>query len=228
MDVTDRETRQYLDPLLRILRAVRVLHESGLQGVRISAGLSASGAYYRMFILPKEMCLEDDGITPVWHRNPEISPFDNDLVLPHSDSWEDRPFGWEPNESSSVERLVDSIRRRMPRLIETAEQDDPEYVHWFSRVLALAEAGALPTAFSDYHCVVGEVRLVHRGTLERPFAIELPPPGGAKGYEKTPTDRINALRMELDPKVRSIVEQVWIGRESIVCWPKDDLLFWPS
>ncbi|WP_137843778.1 O-acetyl-ADP-ribose deacetylase [Microbacterium sp. 2FI] len=115
-------------PAVRILQAVRVLHERGYHRVRIHPGMSASGMYWRTqagdLADPRAQVAYTTGAV-------------NEFLGRHVDALTPRA------------ELADAMLAAMPTLEPLA--DDPAYVAWYAGLLARVEQTyGRPISYADY------------------------------------------------------------------------------
>ena len=60
-------------------------------------------------------------------------------------------FGWEDATEDTARELADKFEQRFPAIISNSFGNDYEYVGWYVEMLGMAELGALPEAYFDYH-----------------------------------------------------------------------------
>lgn len=110
---------------LRILQAVRVLHDRGYETVRVRTGMSPSGMYWRA----------------------SISVGDRD-ILSYTTGNETNVAGMDVTAATLPDTLADHLLTLTPDLEPAA---DPAYVAWYRDLMALVEEKyQLPIAFADY------------------------------------------------------------------------------
>jgi len=213
----------------RIIEAVIHLHDWGFGNLRVSTGLSPSGAHLRVWVLPSTLVSEYDGITPLWCRQ-STAEAEVEMCLAHTTGNADQPFGWSEAAAMDADELAGLMAARAPELINTAAGEDHEYREWLWTLLAAAYRSVFPIAFGDYIAdPLAELAIAGPGEGEmRGKALPLPPPGAGTIRATTWYDRINALRKELSATDRSIADHVWLHRRDYIRWPTDDILLWPG
>lgn len=130
----DKETSRSVDRLLmfgtplRILQGVMTLHRRGYHRIRVTPGLSPSGAYWRVSIT------QADG---------------SDSQIGYSSSAGSDFLGRTVDLSTSADTAADVILQAMPTAVATA--DDPGYAEWFAGLMArVEELIRLPIAYADF------------------------------------------------------------------------------
>ncbi|MBS1697003.1 MAG: O-acetyl-ADP-ribose deacetylase [Actinobacteria bacterium] len=129
------------DTPMKVLSAVRLLHERGYHGVRVLPGMSASGMSWRIAIAAARDFVEEHGSSHLRGGADAIYYSTSDGVR----------FGHgEVTVATPIEEVADLILAALPRL--TADADDAEHVRWYAGMLDLCERHrTLPVAYSDSH-----------------------------------------------------------------------------
>ena len=132
------------DPLLRqplrILSMVYELHEAGYQRIRICAGLSPSGGYWRYHVTDSNN-IKPDGLFPrSWTEDVAYHSVGADYAP---------PFGWKDARGKKPRQLARMFVERFPRIAERGKGEDRSYADWFIGILAAARNGRLPIFFAD-------------------------------------------------------------------------------
>lgn len=110
---------------LRILQAVRVLHERGFEQVRVLPGMSPSGMYWRVHVR-----------------------VGSDDLLGYTTGNESDVAGLDVSAATTPEAVADHLLTLSPGLASAA---DPGYAQWYRELMSLVEEhAALPIAFADY------------------------------------------------------------------------------
>ena len=149
----------------RLLRMVRELHKRGYEGLRVHAGLSASGVHWCCSIhvayaagagLPG---LEEAG---------------------YSSASANRYFRWSDAAQDDAPALADKFERRFPVLCRAASQRGAAYCAWYEELLGWVNAGYLPIAYADYPLGLrrDEVLLVNVDDRAAPSRVIAAPPQG--------------------------------------------------
>lgn len=125
---------------LRLLSMVAELHKAGYQRLRIAAGMSPSGCYWRCHITPMDNVLAN-GWEPLDWANGLASYTTGD---------EDRYFGWSDAPGKSARQLAQLFLERFPDLARRGTGRDRPYAGWFVGMLGAAESGRLPVFFADW------------------------------------------------------------------------------
>lgn len=123
-------------PAETLLRAVKVLHDRGIQRIQIFPYMSGSGTAWRCL-------LQIDG------QNPELAESNSALLWSSAARW--KLPGCSGESSVSPEELADNIwsvltedeKRR-------AQQPDAAYAFWYSALLDYCKPEELPTLFEEY------------------------------------------------------------------------------
>lgn len=125
---------------LRILQAVRVLHQRGYQGVRILPGMSASGMHWRVSVAASENVDDSSG---------SVTLRDWDRALNYSTGGGSEFAGGRVTVAVSPEVVADVILAALPEL--SPQNADPSYEQWYGELMELVEQhGGLPIAYADY------------------------------------------------------------------------------
>lgn len=125
---------------VRILQGVRILHERGYHRVRILPGMSASGVYWRV------------AIDVIENSEVELSETDSQTFghrITYTTGYESEFLGTEVNAASDPDEVANLVLAALPDMVPTP--DDPAYVAWFEKLLALVEQEwRLPVAYADH------------------------------------------------------------------------------
>jgi hypothetical protein len=141
---------------LRVLAMVAELHKAGYQRLRVAAGMSPSGCYWRCHITPADNVRANGWEPQDWE----------DGLATYTSGDEDLYFGWNDAPGKSARHLAQLFLERFPELAKRGAGRDRPYAGWFVGMLGAAENGRLPIFFADWD-------------LE-PVEIEMPPsPVGA-------------------------------------------------
>ena len=151
---------------IRLLAAVHELHKQGLQNLAIYASIAPSGMHWRCQLAPWHwLGIEGDcvnvtggetGHEPAYH-----SSADGGNLY----------FEWEDARSDTARELADKIKDRFPRLTAASEGRNYRYAGWFTEMLGIAEAGALPVMWQEhYSFTVGQI-----DTTNSRIQVPLPP-----------------------------------------------------
>lgn len=125
---------------LRILQAVRVLHQRGYRGVRILPGMSPSGMHWRVSVTTSENL--DDASGSLILR-------DWDRALNYTTGGGSEFAGARVTVATSPEVAADVILAALPEL--SPENADPSYEQWYDELMKLVERhGDMPIAYADY------------------------------------------------------------------------------
>lgn len=153
-------------PAETLLRAVKVLHEGGIQRIQIFPYMNSSGSAWRC-------CLQIDG------QSAELADSNSALLWSSAAGWE-LP-GCRGGSPVSPEELADNIwtvltddeKRR-------AQQPDPAYAFWYSALLDYRKYEELPSLFRDYGSYYSEGYMgfensPHQSKFSPPRRFPLPP-----------------------------------------------------
>lgn len=122
---------------LRILQAVRFLHERGYHRLRIMPGLSPSGMHWRVEIVNADNPSKD---------SPVVDP---DSVLRYTTGQFTEFAGGEVTVTSTPESVAELILNALPKSLPS--NDDPAYVFWFAELVGICERSmSVPVAYADY------------------------------------------------------------------------------
>jgi len=155
---------------LNVLLMVHDLHKRGYQRLRIVPGMSASGAYWRVTILPKARVLRRHGAMShdwTW-GGPE--PF-------YTSGQEQKYFGWEDAQDDLPEALADKFLERFPEIADASRGSDWEYAGWYLEMLSKAQLGELPVAYADWYDEPDPQWLPTTNGFQS--GLPMPPPGEA-------------------------------------------------
>ncbi len=153
--------KESIDPTIlvcrKLLKMVAVLHVRGYESLRVEAGMSPSGAYWRCDI------------------GPALPDSNDDIDFPrarYSSSAKAEYFEWGDCSDSTVEAMADRFEQSYAEILEKCGARDPEYVRWFADMLVLTEPGGLIYSFADWE--MDETVMHVMGQCERK-TIALPP-----------------------------------------------------
>ena len=121
-----------------IVMFVHELHNRGYEQMRLCAGMSPSGMYWRWYIYPKVFLQKYEKYGNFEHRTDGI-PFDCVYGSTGKDYPRDR-------EMVNFEEVIAEIRP----YVDLAKGEDKEYVEWFRTVVEHAEDKDFPIAFAEY------------------------------------------------------------------------------
>ena len=119
----------------RVLAMVAELHKAGYQQVRISPGLSPSGAHWRCSITFAGN-VKSDGFS--------IRYFDteNRLVAPYTSAEQESFFGWPDGDLLNARHLAVRLLQDYPRIAVGGSGRDWLYAGWFADIFGRAEQGS--------------------------------------------------------------------------------------
>lgn len=137
---------------LRVLAMVAELHKAGYQRLRVAAGMSPSGCYWRCHITPADNVGANGWEPRDWESG----------VATYTSGDEDLYFGWNDAPGKSARQLAQLFLKRFPELAKRGAGRDRPYAGWFVGMLGAAENGRLPIFFADWDL--------------DPVEIEMPPP----------------------------------------------------
>jgi hypothetical protein len=126
----------------RVLLMVHELHKRGYQRLRIIPGMSPSGIHWRCTITTRANVLRTHGAAALH--------FDRDTAH-YTSGQENRYFGWKDAISDTARQLADKFLERFPGIVAASHGRDWEYAGWYVEMLGLAERGAFPIAYDDWH-----------------------------------------------------------------------------
>jgi hypothetical protein len=135
---------------LRLLWMVRRLHELGFERLRISPGLSPSGAYWRC-PLTHAGNVGPDGFSILEEAE------GSGAFVRYSSADEPCPFSWSDAAEWSAQAMAEAFLERFPKLAELARGSDCPYAIWLAEVLGRAEAGEFVVLYSDLGESVGRL-----------------------------------------------------------------------
>lgn len=145
--VLDGQTYQLVNAVLleqsclRILRAVKVLHDRGYHGVRVMPGMSPSGIWWRVAIAPAKNLTTRHGY-PYIEYTAE--------TLGYSTAAGSEFAGREVTLATPIDDIADLILTVVPQ--RDATYNDPEYARWYAGLVDVCERQmSLPVAYSDSH-----------------------------------------------------------------------------
>jgi hypothetical protein len=155
----------------RVLLMVHELHKLGYQRLRISPGLSPSGAYWRCVITPASNILMTHG---AWTRDYLLN------TARYTSGSDAAYFDWQDTKHDTARELARKFVLRFPSIVEQAQGRDHEYVGWYVEMLGLAEHGALPIAYADWYVDPDPQYLLTSGGEE--LRLPMLPGGEAEPY----------------------------------------------
>lgn len=127
---------------VRVLRMVHEFHKRGHQRLRVSPGLSPSGAHWRC------------GVTHAANTSPENGAIllnYNRETAHYSSADENRCFGWPEAKSDTARELATKFVERFPGVMEKGLGRDWAYAGWYAEMLGIAERGCLQVAYADWY-----------------------------------------------------------------------------
>lgn len=126
---------------LRLLQAVRVLHERGYHGVRVLPGMSGSGIWWRIAIAPANSFPDNP-------QQPILLP--GSASVNYSTAARTQVGQGQVTALTSAAEAADLLLAELPEL--ATKQKDEEYVIWFQALLAVCEGvSGLPIAYADWY-----------------------------------------------------------------------------
>ncbi len=135
----DKETSRKIEQLvmfatpLRILQGVQALHMRGYHRIRLTPGLSPSGAYWRVSIEHADGSGNEAGQNRIGYSSSAGSDF----------------LGRTVDLSATADTVAEVILGALPTA--TARADDTDYADWFAGLLArVEELIQLPIAYADF------------------------------------------------------------------------------
>ena len=157
---------------INVLLMVHELHKRGFQRLRIVPGMSASGMYWRVTILPRTRVLRSHGAMShdwTW-GGPE--PF-------YTSGQESKYFDWDDAVEDGPAELADKFLERFPEITEASRGSDWEYAGWYLEMLGKAQVGDLPIAYADWYDNPDPQWLPTTRGFQS--GLPMPPPGEAEG-----------------------------------------------
>jgi hypothetical protein len=130
---------------VRLLAAIHELHKEGFQNLGIFTGMSSSGAHWRLSLVPFDCLFLDE-------RN-HVQVIVNEKwqeALHSSGQTGNTYFGWEDVSSLNARELAQTIKSRLPRLVEHCRAVNFENAGWLNYVYGQAELENLPVMYRDY------------------------------------------------------------------------------
>ena len=112
------------------------LHKRGYEQLRLFAGLSPSGMYWRWHLYPKALMGNDNG----FERH--LGHIEFECLRSSTD--ESRPEGRDLID-------VEQVLREHADFFEKAKGEDKAYVKWFQQIVDHAEKNDFPIAYCDYY-----------------------------------------------------------------------------
>jgi hypothetical protein len=130
----------------RLLSMVHELHKAGYQRIRISPGISPSGAHWRCPVTFAGN-IADDGFSILRFGD------DQGLVAPYSSADKGEYFKWKSSSALNSRELAVRFIGEFPRIAESGKGRDWLYAGWLTDVLGRAEQGRttdLPVLYADW------------------------------------------------------------------------------
>ena len=167
----------------RVLLMVHELHKRGYQRLRISPGLSPSGAYWRCLVTPVTNTLRTHGAL--------VKDYERE-VAHYTSGMDNRYFDWSDAKTDTARELASKFVERFPEISEKGMGRDWAYAGWYAEILGLAERGCLPVAYADWYpgeepegwLTVACSDAAPRGLQDA--RLPLPPPGEATPEDEGP------------------------------------------
>ena len=119
-----------------IIMIVHELHQLGYEQLRLQAGMSPSGVYWRWRIYPKVLM----GNNNDFERRGGYVPFKGLIGSTARDV---------PKSGNVVK--ADYVLSRYPDLMRMAKGEDKEYVKWFQTIVDHAHNHDFPISYADYY-----------------------------------------------------------------------------
>ncbi|MGF6288301.1 hypothetical protein [Paraburkholderia youngii] len=108
------------EPCIRVLSMVAELHKAGYQRLRIAAGISGNGFYWRCMVTPSDN-VSSNGWEPInWGRD----------VAVYTSADEDQYFAWTDTHGKTARQLAACFIERFPGLARRAIGRDRAYAGW--------------------------------------------------------------------------------------------------
>ncbi len=131
---------------LKLLEAVRLLHERGYELIRIFPYDAPSGCYWRCTISAKKNFDKKYGLRPEKDTDKNTLYYSTGAIYKYFEGFD--------GEHATVENVADEILKRIPELETKGKGSDPDYAEWFHNVLRQARLGNLACAMADgFYCV---------------------------------------------------------------------------
>ena len=157
-----------------VLLLVGELHRRGYEKLRIYAGLSPAGGYWRCSITHAGNISHLNGA--------EIADFNADSTF-YTTEQEDAYFGWKDVVHDSVAQLADKFIERFPEICAKGKGADPAYAAWYRHMLNATEPNGFPIAYGDFDVRMDCLEVMfYRGPDEKlhdNMGVPFPPPGEA-------------------------------------------------
>ena len=125
---TDSESYQVVRFARTVLEMVGELHQMGCAGLRIYAGMSPSGMYWRV----------------------EISTHECTEIVRYSSGERNRYFGWDDAENDTPHDLALKFCERFPALVRKAEKAPSNYAVWYAEMLRRTAPLGILRQYSDW------------------------------------------------------------------------------
>lgn len=137
---TDTKDPRLADALC-LLSSVRALHEAGYQRIRVDAGLSASGAYWRCYVTTAGN-VRTNGHTLLRSEFRDVAKY--------TTGQGSELFGWKDAAGKTPQELALVFIERFPDLARRGMGRDQAYADWFAGMMVTAATGRLPIFFADF------------------------------------------------------------------------------
>ncbi len=111
----------------KLILTVSVLHSEGFGNLRLNAGMSPSGCYWRFLLHPTGR-----------NQPAESGSLTNQTSL-----------GWDDSEETSPEELAEIIRTRFPEIMKAARREDSAYASWLKTIIETSEPQGLFIEYWD-------------------------------------------------------------------------------
>ena len=125
---TDSESYLVFRFVRTVLEMVGELHQMGYEGLRICAGISPSGVYWRV----------------------EISAHECREIARYSSGERNHYFGWDDTENDTPHDLALKFCDRFPALTRKAEKTASKYAAWYAEMLRLTMPLGILRQYSDW------------------------------------------------------------------------------
>jgi hypothetical protein len=131
---------------VRLLNAIHELHRQGYQNLACFCYMSSSGFHWRLELKHfTDLFIDECGEVKQIYN----STYEQTYHSSGQDGFD--YFGWSDARKASAKELAELIKKRFPRLIQSCQGENFEYVGWFVYVIGQAEQERLPLFFLEYN-----------------------------------------------------------------------------
>lgn len=161
LEVVIENAKDYIvDGCRRLLEMVQILHRQGYERLRISPGMASSGYHWRCEFLPSEMTIADDFNRHI-SRSMETARYSSGNLKKY--------FGWTDALYDLPADLAVKFIERFPDLAKASAGRDPEYVKWYSMMLAMTAPDGIIYSYADYPLPDDHLPVQNRPDIRIPF-----------------------------------------------------------